>query len=154
ARAHRNRRHHGYAQLHGPRAGRRQEQGCRPVGRHLRAWSDSLRSPDRPATVHWQQLDGRGPQSVGRGANSATTAGEGDSGGSRSHLLEVLTEGAGEALWERRGVGRRHASVPGRSTYPGATRGASGTCVALVSALPGGGVARTAELGGFTATRC
>ena len=45
------RRHHGHAQLHGPGAGRRQEQGGRPGRRRLRPGSDPVRVADGPAAV-------------------------------------------------------------------------------------------------------
>ena len=47
----RQRRHHGHARLHGPGAGRRQEQGSRAGRRRLCPGRDPLRAADGPAAV-------------------------------------------------------------------------------------------------------
>ena len=53
---------HGHAQLHGPRAGRRQDQAGRAGGGRLRPGRDPLRAADRPAAVPggdalWRRCD-------------------------------------------------------------------------------------------------
>ena len=50
-RAHRQRGHHGHAQLHGPGAGGRRQQGHRPGRRRLCPGGDPLRAADGPAAV-------------------------------------------------------------------------------------------------------
>ena len=68
---HAHRRRPGHAQLHGPRAGRRQDQGGRPGRRRLRPGRDPLRVADRPAAVPGPKRLGDGPPGAHRRARAA-----------------------------------------------------------------------------------
>src|SRR5262249_4040005 len=54
-------------------------------------------------------------------------------------LPEVLAEGAGQALWQRGGLGGRPAPFPGGRADPGAAGRPRRAAVALVPAEPGRG---------------
>ncbi len=68
------RRHHGHAELHGPRAGRRQDAGRRPRRRRVRAGRDPLRAADRPAAVPGGDAAGHLLQVRQRRAGAAAAA--------------------------------------------------------------------------------
>ena len=71
--ADRQRRHRGHAQLHGPGAGRRPQQGGRPGRRRLRPGGDPVRIADGPAAVQGGDAPGH-PAAGGRQRAGAAAA--------------------------------------------------------------------------------
>ena len=142
-RADRQRRSAGYAELHGPRAGARQQGRHRTSHRCVRPGSNSLRAAHGPAAVPGREPDGDAPAGGGRRSGPAGAAEPARAARPGNHLPEVLAQGAAEALRQRRGTGRRPPPVPSRGAHRGAPGRAAGAPRPVGAAEPGGrGAAR------------
>ena len=127
---------HGLARLHGPRAGRGQDQGGRAARRRLRPGRDPVRAADRRPAVPGYDRPGDSRSGQEHRAGAAVAAGPRPAAGRRDDRAEMLAEGAGEALRLGRRGGRGPAAVPRAASRSSRGRFRSGSG-------PGAGVVGT-----------